>query len=117
MNKDKNASMYRFHGSPDLTITKIHLYEHCGIILELIQSISDTTATPTSSRSTLYANPDIEVYGTIENSIRNEKDNGVPVVQKTGELLANMHIVLKNFFEVTEGEIDQLSDNAWAVTY
>ena len=55
----------------------------------------------TSSQSTSYVNPDAEIYGMIENSIRNEGyvlENGVPVVRNTGELLANIHIVLVKRF-------------------
>ena len=72
--------MYRFHGAPDLTITKKHLYNQC-IIMEMTDTPSASDAT--SSQSTSYVNPDAEIHGMIENSIRNEGyvlENDVPVV-------------------------------------
>ena len=71
INKDKNARVYRFHGAPDLTITEKHLNKPNQCIILEMTSTSDATATSTS-QSTSYAGPDAEIYGMIENSIKNE---------------------------------------------
>ena len=92
--RDVNAKMFRFHGAPDLTITKKNLDHQC-IIMEAKSTFYATSTS--SSQSISYTLPGAEVSGMIENSIQNERyvlENGVPVVHKTGELLANMHIML-----------------------
>lgn len=80
-------------------------------------STSETTSKPTTS----YATPDMEVQGMVENLIRNKGyilENDVPVIHKTGELLANMHIVLVKKILTLLKKNQKLmtsSDSAWDV--
>jgi len=88
IHNSQDRMYYRFHGSPDLTIVKKQNQEEYILI-------DKTSATDIPTHDCKADSP--EIYGIVEDSIKNEPyiDKGdVTVVQKVGELLSNMHVVL-----------------------
>lgn len=87
-----NVAFYRFHGSPDLVISqKKSGEEHSTMMIETIMGLTSNKSLSDSEDSQQTDT------STLENSVRDEtiavyKDT--TVLQKTGELLGNMHTIL-----------------------
>ena len=90
---DKTCPFYRFHGTPDLTIEEIHESDDQRAAL-VSETGSQKVSAESSGESDCSQNTDVAI---LENSTKCEgkaRYNDTIVIQKVGELIANLHILL-----------------------
>ena len=96
--RDPNCLHYIFHGTPNITIQKANRQD--------VQAVLLSSENPSSSSNT-DEEASMSPYAAVEDSVQIEKVlyiGEVPLIDKIGELLSNMHIVLvkKAFKRLTE---------------